>query len=94
MQKIRITDTTLRKAEETAEVAYSFREKIEVVKTLDRIGVDVIELPPFHATRADVLLLHPVLPIVKNAVLFHGGDIEVYNRKVGGLEFKFTLPKA
>lgn len=34
------------------------------------------------------------LSIVKNAVLFHGGDIEVYNRKSGGLEFKFTLPKA
>ena len=34
------------------------------------------------------------LSIVKNSVLFHGGDIEVYNRKAGGLEFKFTLPKA
>ena len=34
------------------------------------------------------------LSIVKNAVLFHGGNIEVYNRKVGGLEFKFTLPRA
>ena len=34
------------------------------------------------------------LSIVKNAVLFHGGDIEVYNRKAGGLEFKFTLPVA
>lgn len=34
------------------------------------------------------------LSIVKNAVLFHGGDIEVYNRKAGGLEFKFTLPAA
>ncbi|MBQ9736349.1 MAG: hypothetical protein IJV96_06170 [Clostridia bacterium] len=69
MQKIRITDTTLRKADETAEVAYSFREKIEIVKTLDRIGVDVIELPLFRATRADVLLLHTVLPIVKNATI-------------------------
>ena len=69
MQKIRITDTTLRKAEETAEVAYSFREKIEIVKTLDRIGVDVVELPPFRGTRADVLLLHTVLPIVKNATI-------------------------
>ena len=44
MQKIRITDTTLRQAEENAEASYSFREKIEIVKTLDRIGVDVIEL--------------------------------------------------
>lgn len=33
------------------------------------------------------------LSIVKNAVLFHGGDIKVANRKVGGLEFTFTLPK-
>ena len=34
------------------------------------------------------------LSIVKNAVLFHGGDIQVANRKVGGLEFTFTLPRA
>ena len=34
------------------------------------------------------------LSIVKNAVLFHGGTIEVKNRKIGGLEFTFTLPKA
>ena len=34
------------------------------------------------------------LSIVKNAVLFHGGDIKVSNRKIGGLEFIFTLPKA
>jgi signal transduction histidine kinase len=33
------------------------------------------------------------LSIVKNAVLFHGGDISVKNRKVGGLEFTLTLPK-
>jgi signal transduction histidine kinase len=33
------------------------------------------------------------LSIVKNAVLFHGGDITVSNRKMGGLEFRFTLPK-
>ena len=34
------------------------------------------------------------LSIVKNSVLFHGGDIKVTNRKIGGLEFTFTLPKA
>lgn len=31
------------------------------------------------------------LSIVKNAVLFHGGHIEVRNRPEGGLEFLFTL---
>lgn len=34
------------------------------------------------------------LSIVRNAVLFHGGDISVRNRKEGGLEFLFTLAKA
>jgi signal transduction histidine kinase len=32
------------------------------------------------------------LSIVKNSVLFHGGDISVKNRKIGGLEFTLTLP--
>lgn len=33
------------------------------------------------------------LSIVRNAILFHGGDISVRNRKQGGLEFLFTLKK-
>ncbi len=33
------------------------------------------------------------LSIVRNAVLFHSGDISVRNRKGGGLEFLFTLKK-
>ena len=34
------------------------------------------------------------LSIVKNSILFHGGDISVCNRKIGGLEFTITLPKS
>ena len=67
MQKICVVDTTLRHAGENAELSYSFREKIEIAKTLDRIGVDVVELPLFHGNRADILLLHTVIPVVKNA---------------------------
>ena len=33
------------------------------------------------------------LSIVKNAVLFHGGSIDVRNGKESGLEFLFSLPK-
>lgn len=34
------------------------------------------------------------LSIVKNAILFHGGNIEAHNRYERGLEFTFTLKKA
>lgn len=64
MKTIRISDTTLGSAE-----SVSFREKIEIAKTLDRIGVDVIEMPPFHGKKAEELLLHTVLPMMKNAAL-------------------------
>ena len=67
MQKICVIDTTLCHAGENTEASYSFREKIEIVKTLDRIGVDVVELPAFTGSRADILLLHTVVPVVKNA---------------------------
>ncbi len=69
MKTIRISDTTLRSAETACEVGFSFREKIEIAKTLDRIGVDVIEMPPFSGKKADELLLHTVLPMMKNATL-------------------------
>jgi signal transduction histidine kinase len=34
------------------------------------------------------------LPIVKNTIRTFGGKISVSNRHQGGLEFRFTLPKA
>lgn len=34
------------------------------------------------------------LSIVKNAILFHGGNIEVHNRLEGGLEYTFSLSLA
>ena len=33
------------------------------------------------------------LAIVKNAVLFHGGEIDVCNRREGGLQFTFSLAR-
>ena len=33
------------------------------------------------------------LPIVRNTIIAHGGDIAVSNRPTGGLVFKFSLPK-
>ena len=45
MKTIRVADMTLR-AEAEAPFTLSFKEKLEVARELDRLGVDVIETAP------------------------------------------------
>ena len=44
MNKIRISDVTMKQT--GPEISLSFREKIEMSKLLDKLGVDIIELEP------------------------------------------------
>ena len=44
MEKFYIIDTTLRDGEQTAGVNFTLKEKIEIAKKLDEIGVDIIEV--------------------------------------------------
>ena len=66
MQTIMISDITLRNS---AESALSFKEKIETVKQLENIGVDVIETAPITNIKTDTLFLHTIVPFVKNGIL-------------------------
>lgn len=66
MQTITISDLTLRNNNDSA---YSFKEKIEIVKQLDNVGVDIIETAPITNTKTDVLFLHTISPIVKNSII-------------------------
>ena len=52
MRTIQITDTTMQR-----ETSLSFREKIELCKLLDRLGVDVIETAQVTNRTEDGLLL-------------------------------------
>ena len=63
MKKIKISDVTLR------ENSYSFKEKIEAVKLLDKLGADVIEVPKIVNDRTDVLFLHTVAPLAVNSAV-------------------------
>ncbi len=63
MKKIRISDVTLR------ENTFSFKEKIEIAKLLEKIGVDVIEVPKIVNKRIDVLFLHTIIPVVKKSII-------------------------
>ena len=48
MNKIRISDVTMKQT--GAEISLSFKEKIELSKLLDKLGVDLIELEPIEVT--------------------------------------------
>ena len=66
MQRLIISDITLRSSKDSA---YSFKEKIEIVRQLDNVGVDIIETAPITNTKTDVLFLHTIAPIVKNSII-------------------------
>lgn len=63
MKHIRIADTTL------CQGNYTFKEKIEMARQLEKLGVDVIELPAITEVRSDTLLVRTMASFVKNATL-------------------------
>ncbi len=64
MRNIRISDATLCARED-----YSFKEKIEIARLLEKLRVDVIELPLIRDGQGDVLLVKTLAPFVKDSVL-------------------------
>lgn len=67
MKQIRISDATMK---QTAEgFILSFKEKIELSKLLDRLGVDVIELEGVKNTRIDSLQIKSIAAAVSDSII-------------------------
>ena len=71
MKHIKIADTTLC----TENNSFSFKEKIEVARQLEKLGVDIIELPEILNSSTDVLLVRTISAFVKNAALSVGAGM-------------------
>lgn len=69
MKTIRISDTTLVSDFTKEDAAFTFREKIEVSKLLDRLCVSVIELGNLTDSTADTLLIQSVVSSVKSSTV-------------------------
>jgi 2-isopropylmalate synthase len=54
---------------ECADRTLGFKEKIEIVKQLDRLCVDVIETAPLLNGKSDVLFLHTIAPLTKKCTI-------------------------
>ncbi len=69
MKTIEISDVTLRLGEGSRASALSFKERVEIARTLDRLGVDQIELPALRGGRGDALNSKTIATAVVSARL-------------------------
>lgn len=67
MEKIRISDVTMKQSGK--DLSLSFKEKIEIPKLLDKLGVSVIELEPIVQPKIDALRIKSVASTVRNSVV-------------------------
>lgn len=67
MNKIRISDVTMKQAAEG--FSLSFKEKIELAKLLDKLGTDVIELEGIENPRVDSLRIKSVAAAVQESTV-------------------------
>ena len=65
MKQIKIADATLCREGSS----FSFKEKIEIARQLERLDVDVIEMPEIVNVRTDTLLIRTVSSFVKKSVI-------------------------
>ena len=71
MKTIVVADSTLCREGSV----FSFKEKIEIARQLERLGVDIIELPEIKSGKSDILLVKTVSSFVKKSVLSVGAGL-------------------
>ncbi len=67
MKTVRISDATMKQTAEGFQL--SFKEKIELAKLLDRLGVSVIELEGITPSRVDALRIKSIAAAVKDSIV-------------------------
>ena len=65
MKQIKIADKTLCREDKT----FSFKESLEIIRQLEKIKCDIIELPEIKNARTDILLVRTASSFVKNSII-------------------------
>ena len=68
MNTMKIIDMTLREPGQRNAAGMSFKEKLEIARSLDRLKLDTIELPPIGAAKADQLSNKTIASMVSTAL--------------------------
>ena len=69
MDKIRVSDITMKQLARQGDNSLSFKGKIEVAKLLDKLAISVIEIEGIRSARADALRIKSIASAVKNSVV-------------------------
>lgn len=69
MSIVRINDASMRQITKSGANKLSFKNKLELAKLLDRLGVSVIELDAVNEIKADSLLIKSIATAVKNSIV-------------------------
>lgn len=69
MKTVKISDITLREIAQNRAASLSFKERVEIARTLDRLRVDVIELPAIKDEKTDLLSNKTIASVVTHAQL-------------------------
>ncbi len=69
MKTILLTDTTLKESFRNGESLYTFKERVELAKVLDRIHADAIRLSPIVHRKADTTVVRTIASVVNDSVL-------------------------
>lgn len=80
MSIVRINDASMRQITKSGANKLSFKNKLELAKLLDRLGVSVIELDAVNEVKADSLLIKSIATAVKNSIV--AVPVELNNESV------------
>ncbi len=69
MKRIQIADVTLHEEAMNPHISLSFKEKIELAKELDKMGVDVIETAAIGDCKSEALLVRTISTLVKKSTI-------------------------
>ena len=69
MSVVRLADMTMRQSGKNVHFSLNFREKLELAKLLDRLGVSVIEVSAFANPKVDRLLVKSICSAVKDSTV-------------------------
>lgn len=69
MKNLSVADVTMRENTAFADFSLSFKEKLEIVKQMEKLEIDVIEIPALKEEKTDLLFIKSLGTLVKNSII-------------------------